>query len=290
MMKQCNLELKSESLKVCLHYLRNYALVSVEEERNVFRDIVDLVGQELPLKITMIEYIVQFLEERFFDQSEIYKIYRDVKYEYLLFEDFATNELMVRLFSFKIVCYLAEDVHEYRFYLKNAYKVLFDRLSIKELLSAEEKLTVLRLLRELMRYRGEMFDKEADELAVLLIGELHKSIEFHSPQMNSVSGYILKIFQSMMKKKPTKMVRYVPCLAQYAINILNYRIIKKELKRQTLITLCEMASSCCYVLLPYFHFPTLYSIIRQVLLVDDHYYFYQDLMLRLIGKFGFISQ
>lgn len=76
-----------------------------------------------------------------------------------------------------------------------------------------------------------MFEKESDELATLLIGELHRSIEFHSPQMNSVSGYILKIFQALMKKLPLKMMKYIPCLAQYAINILNFKIIKKELKK-----------------------------------------------------------
>ena len=86
------------------------------------------------------------------------------------------------------------------------------------------------------------------------------------------------------------MVRYVPCLAQYSVNILNFRILKKELKRQTVITLCEMAESCRYVVLPYFHFPDLYSIIRQMLMADDHYYFYQDLMLRLIGRLGYIGQ
>ena len=53
-----------------------------------------------------------------------------------------------------------------------------------------------------MRYRGEIFDKEADGLAVLLIDELHKSIEFHSPQMNNISGYILRIFQALMRKLP----------------------------------------------------------------------------------------
>ncbi len=45
--------------------------------------------------------------------------------------------------------------------------------------------------------------------------------------MNSVSVYILKIFQALMKKIPIKMMRYVPCLAQYAINIINFKIIKK---------------------------------------------------------------
>ena len=85
------------------------------------------------------------------------------------------------------------------------------------------------------------------------------------------------------------MVRYVPCLASYAINIINYRIIKKELKRQSVITFCEMVESCRYVILPYFHFPDLYNVIRQILLADDHFYFYEDLMLRLIGLIGYVG-
>jgi len=55
----------------------------------------------------MIEYIVMYLEERFFDHSQIYMVYRENKYEYLLFEDFTTNELSVRIFSIKIISYLA---------------------------------------------------------------------------------------------------------------------------------------------------------------------------------------
>ena len=50
-----------------------------------------------------------------------------------------------------------------------------------------------------------------------------------------------------------------------------------------------MTDSCRYVILPYFHFPDLYSIIRQMLLADDHNYYYQDLMLRLIGRIGYIG-
>ena len=69
----------------------------------------------------------------------------------------------------KVICYLAEDIHEYMYFLKNCYKVLFDRLSIKGLRSSEEKLTGLRLIRELMEDRGEIFVGEVDRLAELLI-------------------------------------------------------------------------------------------------------------------------
>jgi hypothetical protein len=174
--------------------------------------------------------------------------------------------------------------------LKNAYNVIYDRLSIKGLLSANEKRTSLQIIREIVRYRGEMFEKESEDLASLLISELHQSIEFHSPQMNSVSGYILKIFQALMIKLPNKMMRYIPCLAQYLINILNFKIIKKELKNLAVETFCEMAESCHYVILPYFHFPHLYEIIRHILLSDDHYYYYQNQLFRLIGRLGYIGQ
>lgn len=47
---------------------------------------------------------------------------------------------------------------------------------------------------------------------------------------------------------------------------------------------------CNYVLLPYFHFPNLYSIIREILRSDDHYYYYQAELLRLIGRLGCINE
>lgn len=92
--------------------------------------------------------------------------------------------------------------------------------------------------------------------------ELHKSIEFHSPQTNTISIFILRIFQDLTRKMSLKMVSYVRSLGQYIINILNFKIIKKELKRIALDTFCEVIDNCHYVILPYFHFPTLYGIIR----------------------------
>jgi hypothetical protein len=51
-----------------------------------------------------------------------------------------------------------------------------------------------------------------------------------------------------------------------------------------------MVYNCNYVILPYFHFQNLYFIIREVLRSDDHYYFYQTELLRLIGRLGYINE
>ena len=69
LMKSCGLGLKEESLRVCLHYLRENQFAGLEEERNAFRDIIELIGQEPSLKIAMIHYMVQHLEQRFFDEA-----------------------------------------------------------------------------------------------------------------------------------------------------------------------------------------------------------------------------
>lgn len=62
------------------------------------------------------------------------------------------------------------------------------------------------------------------------------------------------------------------------------------MKKLALETFSEMAECCHYVILPYFHFPQLYEIIRQILLSDDHYYYFQTQMLRLIGRLGYVGQ
>jgi hypothetical protein len=141
-----------------------------------------------------------------------------------------------------------------------------------------------------MRHRAELFENEAEQLAKLLLHELHKSIEFHSPQTNTISVFILMILQDLMKKMPLKMVSYVRSLGHYIINILNFKIIKKELKRIALDTFCEVIDHCHYVILPYFHFPQLYGILREVLRNDDHYYYYQTELLRLIGRLGYVNE
>ena len=50
----------------------------------------------------------------------------------------------------------------------------------------------------------------------------------------------MKIFQALLKKLPVKMVRYAPYLAHYAICIINFKIIKKELKKLAIETFCEI--------------------------------------------------
>jgi hypothetical protein len=289
--KQCHIDLKKEILLVCLYILKHKVFKTSEDERRAFKDIIDLIGQEIELKIMMIQYIVDNLSERFYNQRQIYNIYKDSKYECLLYEDYTTNDMAIKIFSIKTICYLASDIHsEYTFFLKNAYYQLFDRLSIKLLINLEEKEICLKLIREIMRHRAELFENEADDLSELLIGQLYKSIEFHSPQTNSISIIIFKIFQALLKKIPLKMISYSKSIVFFIINILNFKILKKELKKVALETFCDMINYCNYVILPYFHFKHLYFIIREVLRSDDHYYYYVNELLRLIGRLGFINE
>jgi hypothetical protein len=66
--------------------------------------------------------------------------------------------MAIKIFSIKTICYLANDAHsEYTFFLKNAYYQLYDRLSIKNLIAPEEKEITLKLIREVMRHRAELF-------------------------------------------------------------------------------------------------------------------------------------
>lgn len=59
----------------------------------------------------MIQYIVDHLSERFYNQRHIYSIYKEAKYECLLYEDYTTNDMAIKIFSIKTICYLANDVH-----------------------------------------------------------------------------------------------------------------------------------------------------------------------------------
>jgi hypothetical protein len=59
----------------------------------------------------MIQYIVDHLNERFYNQKQLYLVYKDSKYEYLLYEDYATNDMAVKIFSIKTICYLATHAH-----------------------------------------------------------------------------------------------------------------------------------------------------------------------------------
>lgn len=86
------------------------------------------------------------------------------------------------------------------------------------------------------------------------------------------------------------MISYAKSLTFYSINILNFKILKKELKKIAIETFCDMVDNCNYVILPYFHFPSLYFIIREVLRSDDHYYYYQTELLRLVGRLGFLNE
>ena len=76
-----------------------------------------------------------------------------------------------------------------------------------------------------MRHRAELFENEADDLAILLLGELHRSIEFHSPQTNAISIIIFKILQALLRKIPLKMISYAKAIAHYIISILNFKIL-----------------------------------------------------------------
>lgn len=49
-----------------------------------------------------------------------------------------------------------------------------------------------------------------------------------------------------------------------------------------------MIENCGYVLLPYFHFKNLFGIVREILRADDHYYYYQNELLTLLGRLGYI--
>ena len=86
------------------------------------------------------------------------------------------------------------------------------------------------------------------------------------------------------------MISYAKTVGQYIVSILNFKILKKELKKIALETFCDMVYNCNYVILPYFHFPHLYLIIREVLRSDDHYYYYLTDLLRLIGRLGYINE
>jgi hypothetical protein len=74
--KQCHLDLRREILMVCLYILKHKTFKSSEDERRAFKDIIDLIGQEIELKIMMIEYIVDNLSDRFYNQKQIYSIYK----------------------------------------------------------------------------------------------------------------------------------------------------------------------------------------------------------------------
>jgi hypothetical protein len=86
------------------------------------------------------------------------------------------------------------------------------------------------------------------------------------------------------------MISFVKAIVFYIVNILNFKILKKELKKIALDTFCDIVYNCNYVILPYFHFKHLYSIIHEVLRSDDHYYYYQVELLRLIGRLGYINE
>jgi hypothetical protein len=58
------------------------------------------------------------------------------------------------------------------------------------------------------------------------------------------------------------MISYTKAVGHYIVSILNFKILKKELKKIALETFCDMVYNCNYVILPYFHFPHLYLILR----------------------------
>jgi hypothetical protein len=82
-----------------------------------------------------------------------------------------------------------------------------------------------------------------------------------------------------MNKMQLKMVSYVHPLGHYITNMLKFKIIKEELIRIALDSFCALIDHCHYcVVLPYFHFPQLYAILRQVLRNDYHYYYQTELL------------
>jgi hypothetical protein len=96
--------------------------------------------------------------------------------------------------------------------------------------------------------------------------------------------------QALLKKIPLKMISYAKSIVFYIISILNFKILKKELKKIAIETFCDIIYNCNYVILPYFHFKHLYFVLREVLRSDDHYYYYQVELLRLIGRLGYINE
>lgn len=65
----------------------------------------------MDLKKMMIQYIIDHLNDRFYNQNDLYMTYKENNYEYILFEDFATNDSDIKLFSIKTICFLASDIH-----------------------------------------------------------------------------------------------------------------------------------------------------------------------------------
>jgi hypothetical protein len=61
---------------VCLYFLKHKRFASAEEERLAFTNIIDLIGQELELKILMIDYLAEHLSDRFYNQQKLYLVYR----------------------------------------------------------------------------------------------------------------------------------------------------------------------------------------------------------------------
>lgn len=110
-------------------------------------DILDLVGQHAPLKGMMIDFILKNMKEQFFERR-VYQAYNCAPYNERLCQDYESNDMNVKIFSLKVLCFLISDAQsEYVPFLKKCYSQLHDRLSSLQRSDSEEKSICLRLIR-----------------------------------------------------------------------------------------------------------------------------------------------
>ena len=253
----------------------------------MMRDVLDIMNKDMKLKVMTIEWF-RDNEDRY--DKRIFEIFKEPEYLHMLFQDYSSNQHVLKRFSIKVLCFIYPlNQCEIVPFLKRAYYHIYDRLESEKIVTLPEKKEALRLTREILRHRTEIIIDDAPALCNFLYRHLYKAKDYEESEKNDLLTEIFKTLIDLFKKTPRLIGSYVYRISEFIVKLLNSKDCDEKVKSFSLSAFNEIIRNCGYVLIPYFHFSNLFDIIREMLKEGSRGVDNIEL-LRLMGNLGFINK